>query len=134
MQNSSGRSLRARHTEARSGLASFNTYEGYLGREESAADSFASYLLLADAPDSELVDALWGVFSLFQSLGEGHQHYADEHESIKQRLANFSCMLAAKSPQLTPKLIESNFLTASRCARCRGEWMSAQRAVMRMRK
>lgn len=117
------------------GHAAFKSREstGLFGREESAADSFAFYLLLKDAPESESVDSLWGVYSLFQTLGLSQTHYADEHEMPMQRLASFSCMLAARNPQLTRELVNANFLTKDRSARCPREWAAAQRAIVNLR-
>lgn len=109
----------------------WNSNEGLLGREESAADSFASVLLLKDLVDLQSVsDALWGVWTKFQVLKTiAVYHPSDEHEYSDQRLANFACMVGGRAPSILSTLVDANLLTKARGRRCEDEWNSALRGV-----
>lgn len=112
----------------------WNEKDGLLGREETAADSVATVLLLKGMREMpELNDALWGVwteFQLFKNLSV--QHPSDEHENSEQRLYNFSCLLGGRAPTFVPNLIKANLLTSHRSQRCAQEWNAALLGVQRI--
>lgn len=111
------------------GHAMFKWHEkdGLLGREESAADSFASVVLLDEkVKDEDVNDALWGVWTLFQTLKNvSMDHPSDEHEYNDQRLYNFNCLLGGRAPSFLPALVNANLLTPARSQRCSKEWRAA---------
>jgi uncharacterized protein len=100
-----------------------------IGREESAADSFSAYILLSEKTSrNNLVNAVWGVWTSFQTSGiPTETNPYDEHESHLQRLASFSCMLAGKDSSFSNELIEHNMLTPDRNVRCASEWDKTKR-------
>lgn len=102
--------------------------EGFLGREESAADAFATYALLNGLSVNESAHATWGVWGLYQVLKFEGNPYA-EHEYSSQRLASFLCLASATSKQLGDAIAEKHQITKDRRASCARDWDRARRAV-----
>lgn len=102
--------------------------EGYLGREESAADAFATYALLNGLSINESAHATWGVWGLYQVLKFEGNPYA-EHEYSSQRLASFLCLASTTSNELGDAIAVKHPITKNRRAACAREWKNAERAV-----
>lgn len=100
------------------------------GRNEDAADQVAAFLALKFSPPlaQRLIKGgagfLYGDGADLQSLA----HFADEHGSPTQRLANVFCMAYGHSPEAYQYIIGPQLLSKARADGCAEEYRQVERA------
>ena len=102
-----------------------------LGKEEDAADSIATYLILGiREPVTAVAGALWffGTGSRTPSL----QDYADEHSLGPQRQFSLVCNAVGKDPAQFQSLAQGLKLPPERASRCPAEYRQLQRSVRQL--
>jgi hypothetical protein len=102
-----------------------------LGKEEDAADSIATYLVLGlREPAPAIAGTLWffGTGSRTPSL----QEYADEHSLGPQRQFSLVCYAVGKDATQFRLLAEKLRLPLERAARCPAEYQQLRRSVRQL--
>lgn len=104
-----------------------------LGREEDAADKFASFVLLNTNGSKRLKSA-----TMFFHLGKPNwlvrvlnsaKIYGDEHALAQQRIANLVCWGFGKEPSEFLDIAQAINLPQSRAARCADEYQKMDRDI-----
>lgn len=104
-----------------------------LGREEDAADKFASFVLLNTKGSNRLKSA-----TMFFHLGKPNwlvrvlnsaKIYGDEHSLAQQRIANLVCWGYGKEPSEFLDIANAIKLPQSRAARCSDEYNKMDRDI-----
>lgn len=116
------------------GHAVFDIYNiPVLGREEDAADSFATFILLETNGTRMIQNATlfvplmktpWIIKTLYPA-----STYGDEHSLSEQRLANVICWGYGKDPQGFLEAAQAIKLPQNRAVRCAGEYEKMDRNV-----
>ncbi|MBI3806421.1 MAG: hypothetical protein HY281_02750 [Nitrospirae bacterium] len=108
-----------------------------IGREEDAADQFATIAFVADPNGAQLLmgPLWWFQLSSQQSknfLGfdtrDAIRLYSDEHGVDEQRFYNISCLLYGSNPSAHQDVIASGMLTPERAPRCASEYQKIRRS------
>ena len=108
-----------------------------IGREEDAADQFATIAFVADPNGTQL---LMGPLWWFQLRSQQSKNflgfdtrdakslYGDEHGVDEQRFYNISCLLYGSNPSAHQEVIASGMLTPERAPRCPSEYQKIRRS------
>ena len=106
-----------------------------LGREEDAADQFASYMILHLDEDSTRQVVL-GVGYMYghemQSQTPGLQQFANVHSVAAQRFYNVLCMAYGRDPSLFGYVVERGYLPEARAETCGDEYKQVDYAVRKL--
>lgn len=105
------------------------------GREEDAADQFASYLLLSFAkPDARrLIGGVAYTYRLEASQPSTKKNpFADEHGLPAQRFYNVLCIAYGADPKLFADLAEKDYLPKERAEGCSDEYEQVTRAMTKL--
>jgi|JI10StandDraft_1071094.scaffolds.fasta_scaffold12264_8 hypothetical protein len=102
-----------------------------VGREEDAADQFATYFSLKGSDEGGL--HVLSAAELFNSLSErstfvSDRQSADEHATPRQRMYNLRCWAYGSNPARMAWLVTEGHLPVERAERCMGELSSLDRA------
>lgn len=104
-----------------------------LGRQEDAADQFASYVLLTLNQEQLLKNALlffaYNKPNLLTKMLHSKAIYSDEHSLSEVRLANVVCWGFGKSPELFADAAVTFKLSQHRLQRCSGEYATMDRDI-----
>ena len=106
-----------------------------LGREEDAADQFATYLLLqfAKSDARQLIVGVSYSYNLDASKPSAKQNpFADEHGLPAQRFYNSLCMAYGADEKLFADLIENGYLPKDRAEGCADEYDQVARAMQKL--
>jgi hypothetical protein len=106
-----------------------------LGREEDAADQFATYLLLqfAKGDARRLIVGVAYSYNLDASKPSTKQNpFADEHGLPAQRFYNSLCMAYGADEKLFADLIEKGYLPKDRADGCADEYDQVARAMKKL--
>ena len=106
-----------------------------LGREEDAADQFASYMILHLDEDSTR-QVVSGVGYMYwhemQSQTQDLQQFANVHSVPAQRFYNVLCMAYGRDPRLFAYVVEGGYLPESRTETCGDEYKQVDYAVRKL--
>lgn len=104
-----------------------------LGRQEDAADQFASYVLLSLDQEQLLKNALlffeYSKPGIVTKIFNSKALYSDEHSLSEQRLANVVCWGFGKSPAEFSDVAMAFRVSQHRLQRCAGEYASMDRDI-----
>ena len=106
-----------------------------LGREEDAADQFATYLLLqfAKSDARRLILGVAYTYNLDASKPSTKKNpFADEHGLPAQRFYNSLCMAYGADEKLFADLIEKGYLPKERAEGCADEYDQVVRAMTKL--
>ena len=106
-----------------------------LGREEDAADQFATYLLLqfAKSDARRLIIGVAYSYNLDASKPSTKQNpFAEEHSLPAQRFYNSLCMAYGADEKLFADLIERGYLPKDRAEGCADEYDQVARAMQKL--
>jgi hypothetical protein len=94
------------------------------GREEDAADQFATLLMLREGPVGDSL--AFAVASMFaqqaDSVSLDDFAFGDEHGLGLQRVYNILCWIHGRDPERYPEVITEGWLTPARAERCPAEF------------
>lgn len=94
-----------------------------LGREEDAADSFASYAAVEYADDGELVIAATDLFDAFDRASDlDEAAFFDSHSLDAQRFYAISCQVYGADPDEYANVVDGLGFDEERLAGCVEEW------------
>jgi hypothetical protein len=106
-----------------------------LGREEDAADQFASYLLLQFAKSDARRLIIGTAYSYHVDASKPvtkKNPFADEHGLPAQRFYNVLCMAYGADSKLFADLVEKEYLPKERAEGCEGEYEQVTLAMTRL--
>jgi hypothetical protein len=94
------------------------------GREEDAADQFATLLMLREgAVGDSLAFAVATMFAQqAESVAFEDLAFADEHGLDLQRVYNILCWIHGRAPERYPEVVREGWLTEGRAERCPAEF------------
>jgi len=109
----------------------FDVYEiAVFGREEDAADNFATFIMLhfrEDAPRL-IMGAAWAYNAFIKDLQQNPKAtlpltaFSSNHGQPEERFFNMQCMAYGSDPKLYAGLVENGFLPESRAKGCKYEY------------
>jgi len=105
------------------------------GREEDAADAFASYVLLqfAKSDARRLIGGVAYTYRLEASQPSTKKNpFADEHGLPAQRFYNVLCIAYGADPKLFADLVEKDYLPKERAEGCSDEYDQVTRACTKL--
>ncbi len=105
------------------------------GREEDAADQFATYLLLQFAKDDarRLIAGVAYAYHTEASVPSTKKNpFADEHGLPAQRFYNVLCTAYGADPKLFADLVANKYLPEERAEGCEGEYEQIKRAMTKL--
>lgn len=102
------------------------------GREEDAADQFATTLLLAKNDDNTLSAVDASLFFLSDSTQAGLERYWSEHSLDIQRFYNILCWAYGLNPTQTKFVVDGGQLPVERTLRCQEEYTQMSTAWERI--
>jgi hypothetical protein len=105
------------------------------GREEDAADQFASYILLRFGK-SDALRLIAGVAYAYHAEAsvptKKKNPFADEHGLPAQRFYNVLCIAYGADPKLFADLVAKKYLPEERAEGCEGEYEQIKRAMTKL--
>jgi hypothetical protein len=100
------------------------------GREEDAADQFATVALLESGGEGEQAAVSAAVWFALNARGRrvSTLHYADEHSLDAQRFYNILCWIYGADPARQASLVQQGYLPHERARRCPSEHQQMARS------
>jgi hypothetical protein len=100
------------------------------GREEDAADNFATFIMLQFHEDGPrlIMGAAWSYHAFIKNIRENPQAtlplaaFSSNHGQPEERFFNMQCMAYGSNPTLYAGLVQNGFLTQSRAKDCKYEY------------
>jgi hypothetical protein len=99
-----------------------------VGREEDAADQFATLSLLGAGDGGEVAALVTAMQFLQSGTEDRHLPFWDEHSFDKQRYFDTLCLIYGKDPEKHKDLVGPKTLPAERAERCPDEYEKLDRA------
>jgi hypothetical protein len=113
------------------GHLAFDVYEiPVFGREEDAADNFATFLMLQSRGDGPrlIMGAAWSYHAFISDWRQKPKAtlplaaFSSNHGQPEERFYNMQCIAYGSDPKLYAGLVESGFLPESRAKNCKYEY------------
>jgi len=124
------------------GHAAFDLFDiPVLGREEDAADGFATFLMLQFRDDEKHRLIAGAAYAYREFLKDYKKNpdvtvalavFSSDHGLPEQRFANLVCMAYGDDATLFADVVERGFLPAARAKRCRYEYLILRHAMRRL--